>query len=228
MNNRVSFDPVWEQKYEQGHEQRYPWDTVVSFVFRNSPRDKPRNEVSILEVGCGTAANLWFAAVEGFRVAGVDGSIHAITKARRRFADEKLEGEFRVEDFTSLSFDDDSFDLVIDRAALTCCGATGLTSAVNEIHRVLHPGGKFFFNPYASNHSCAKFGRIGPDGVVLDITEGSLAGAGQIHFVRREEIDELFGVGWSLLSVKGLEITDHLGDSDHRHAEWRVIAQKTG
>jgi hypothetical protein len=31
----VSFDPIWEDKYKAGHQQRAPWDEVVSFLFRN-------------------------------------------------------------------------------------------------------------------------------------------------------------------------------------------------
>jgi 2-polyprenyl-3-methyl-5-hydroxy-6-metoxy-1,4-benzoquinol methylase len=80
-----TLDPIWEEKYSAGHAQRYPWDPVVTFIFRNAPRDRPRSEVRILEVGCGTASNLWFAAREGFNVAGVDGGESAIAYAKQRF-----------------------------------------------------------------------------------------------------------------------------------------------
>jgi len=64
-----SFDPHWEQQiYGQGaHLNLYPFDVVVTFVFRNAPRDRPRSEVRIVEIGCGAGNNLWFAAREGFR-----------------------------------------------------------------------------------------------------------------------------------------------------------------
>jgi hypothetical protein len=77
-----TFDPVWEQIYQSGrHANRYPWDAVVSFVFRHRPRDLTPADTSVVEIGCGTAPNLWFAAREGFRVAGVDASDAAITIA---------------------------------------------------------------------------------------------------------------------------------------------------
>ena len=41
----------------------------------------------------------------------------------KRFEREGLSGDLRVGNFTSLPFDDNSFDLVIDRASLCCIGA---------------------------------------------------------------------------------------------------------
>src|SRR5262245_53509995 len=119
-----TFDPIWEDAiYGQGQKiSRYPFDIVVTFVYRNYPRHKPRHDVRILEVGCGSGNNLWFAAREGFQVAGIDGSSSAIAYAQKRFAEEGLTGDLRVGDFTQLPFESDSFDLAIDRGSLTCCG----------------------------------------------------------------------------------------------------------
>ena len=74
------FDAIWERLYQAGgrHRNRYPFDSVVQFVFRHRPKDVPVNEVRILEVGCGAGNNLWFAALEGFQVTGIDASETAI------------------------------------------------------------------------------------------------------------------------------------------------------
>ena len=40
MTEKINIDPVWEEKYASGHQEKYPWDIVVSFVFRNRPRQK--------------------------------------------------------------------------------------------------------------------------------------------------------------------------------------------
>ncbi len=48
-----NFNSVWEDIFTQRDPSFYPFDNVVSFVFRNLPEGKPRNEVNILEVGCG-------------------------------------------------------------------------------------------------------------------------------------------------------------------------------
>src|SRR3954451_16714670 len=95
----ASFDTSWEERYQRGAALvRYPYDFVVQFVNRYPP-DKPREETLVLEVGCGAGNNLWFAAREGFQVAGIDGSAAAIAYARRRFEQDGLTGDLLVGDF---------------------------------------------------------------------------------------------------------------------------------
>jgi SAM-dependent methyltransferase len=221
-----AFDPVWDEKYGNGHFQYYPWDFVVTFVVRNAPRDRPRSDVRIVEVGCGTGSNLWFAAREGFDVSGIDGSAHAVDFARRRFATDNLKGDFRVGDFTSLPFQDGSFDIAIDRGALTCVGLSAGRRAIEEVHRVLKPGGRFIFNPYSIEHSSARSGRAAPDGMTVDITEGTMIGVGQVCFYGRNDVDAVFRNGWRIIAFNHLVQTDQTEPRYLVHAEWRVVAEK--
>ena len=222
-----SFDPIWEEKYSSGHQQRAPWDEVVSYVFRNMPKDKPRSEIKILEVGCGTASNLWFFALEGFDVYGIEGSAAAIETAKNRFQEDDITGDLRVGDFTSLPFEDETFDLVIDRGALTCCGTQDMRIAIKEIHRCIKPNGKFLYTPICDNDTSASSGEESHDGVRINISEGSFQGVGQIRFVSKDEI-EMFvpKEDWNILSIHKEESTDHLTPAKIVTAHWRVIAQK--
>lgn len=218
-----TYDATWDAIYQSGHTVRYPWDAVVTFVLRNAPRDRPRCDVRILEVGCGSGSNLWFAAREGFSVAGIDGSVDAISQARHRFLADGLHGDLRVGDFTRLDgFDDGSFDLVIDRGALVCSGRSAATRAVAGIHRVLKPQGRFFFNPYSKRHTSASAGRPVADGLRIGIDHGSLVGVGQLCFYDRADIGAVLGSNWRLLSVEHVESVNEVDDCVH--AEWRVIA----
>lgn len=226
MAEANAFDPVWEQKYNRGHAERYPWDVVVSFIFRNYPSHKSRDQVKILEIGCGTGNNLWFAAREGFQVTGIDGSSSAITFAEQRFREEGLQGNFCVGDFTELPFNNDSFDLVFDRGSLTCCGISSAQKTVNDVKRVLHKDGKFLCNPYSDRHSSYVSGRQGADEVTVGITAGTLVGVGQICFYGRRDVEKLFAQGWKLLSFQHLELCEQVQPNYIVHSEWRVIAQK--
>ncbi|MDZ8221580.1 MULTISPECIES: class I SAM-dependent methyltransferase [unclassified Nostoc] len=226
MSETLTFDPIWEEKYSQGHSQRYPWDAIVSFVFRHYPYYKPRHELRILEVGCGTASNLWFTARKGFSVSGIDASPSAIRYAQKRFSEDNLIGDFRTGGFNQLPFKNNYFDLVIDRAAITCCGFSVVQQTVAEIRRVLQAGGKFYFNPYSDRHSSYASGRLGSDGLTLDISAGTLVGVGQICLYGRREIDALFTQDWQLLSIQHLEIIEQVQPQYTAHSEWRAIAQK--
>ncbi len=222
----VRVDPVWEASYAAGHRQLYPWDAVVSFVFRYAPKERAREKVRILEVGCGTGSNLWFAAREGFEVCGIDGSPSAIAYARERFARDGLIGDFRVATFDDLPFDDDSFELALDRASLSCVGHAAGRAAVAEVARVLCPGGFFFFNPYSERHSSAAAGTPGADSLVENIVRGSLIGAGGISFYGRDDVERALPAPWRIRFLEHMERSDLLDENNLVHAEWRVVAEK--
>ncbi len=224
---RNVFDPIWDAIYQEGRQvNRCPFDSVVSFVFRNIPEGKPHRKIDILEVGCGAGNNLWFLAREGFRVAGVDMSAKAVELARERFRSERLKGELRRADFTSLPFRDERFDLVVDRAALTCCDLEAATRAVQEIRRVLKPYGRMLFNPYSSFHSSFAASRRGRFGLRREICAGSLVGVGGICFYGRSDIEKLFCNGWKILSIRHVVLVEMLEPAYTVDAEWRVVVEK--
>lgn len=223
-----NFNSIWEDKiYGQGyHLNKYPFDNVVTFLFRNYPRNKKREDIRILEVGCGAGNNLWFAAREGFSVTGIDGSITAINFCQKRFEEENLKGQFLVGDFTDLPFDDNSFDIVIDRGSIVCCNLQAGFQAVREIHRVLVSGGKFFFNPYSQQHSSFISSKRLENGFSTDIRIGSLAGLGDLCFYSYKEITEALPTSeWNILSLKHKEMKEII-PTDNVHAEWEIIAEK--
>lgn len=221
-----TFDPIWETLRRNGLAiPRYPFDFVVVFVNRFAAKDRPRNEVRILEVGCGTGNNLWFAAREGYAVTGIDGSASAIEFARGRFAEEKLAGKFDIGDFTDLPYDDGQFDLVIDRGGLVCCGISAGKRAVAEVRRVLRDGGYFLFNPFSAKHSCFTDSDPGEDGLRINI-RGAMSGAGQICYYTRQQVDEAIARGWDVVSLEHWEAVDHALPDAPVHAEWRVILRK--
>ncbi len=228
--NASTIDPFWEQEiYSQGHHHnRYPFDSVVSFVYRWRPRARPMADIRVLEVGCGVGNNLWFAAREGFQIAGIDGSATAIANAQARFEREGLAGELVVGNFAELPWTDGSFDLAIDRCSLTCASPALQRQAVAEVRRVLKPGGHFFFNGYSDEHSSAQSGVKLPDGRVGQISRGSLVGAGSLTFSSRKALDALFSEGWEIVTCEHLELADAAaGRGGCTHTEWRVVARKT-
>jgi SAM-dependent methyltransferase len=213
--------------YGQGrHLNRYPFDSVVSFVFRHRPRNKPPGQTRILELGCGAGNNLWFAAREGFQVFGLDASPSAIAYAKKRFLEEGLTGEFQVGDFTRLPYPDNFFDLVIDRAAIICMGRKIARKTIKEVRRVLATGGKFHFNPYSENHASRASGNAGEDGLTVDISGGTLVGVGQICFYDKAAMLDSFGKGWRVCSLQHIEQVELADSAASIHAEYKLIAEK--
>ena len=220
-----NIDPIWESKYLKGHKQFYPWDVVVSFVFKNILRKKPKKKVRILELGFGTGSNLWFAAREGFSVFGIEGSKTAVSIAKRRFNLEKLSGDLRLGDFTKLPFKNDFFDLVIDRNSLCCVGNLAQKKTIDEANRVLKKKGKFLHCTYGKNHSSYKSGKTTRDGLTKNIKEGLLIGNGHINFSSRLDIYKKFSKDWKIIQVQKREYKEIQKKSD-LHQEWIVVVEK--
>ncbi|PAJ72196.1 hypothetical protein CJF42_22510 [Pseudoalteromonas sp. NBT06-2] len=224
-----TFDPTWENIYSQGaHLNRYPFDAVVSFVFSYRPQTQPIDQTHILEVGCGAGNNLWFAAREGFKVTGIDGSESAIAYANQRFKSEGLESDLQTANFTNLPFKNENFHLVIDRCAITHTDNKGMKKAIAEVHRVLKNNGHFLFSTFADTHSSASMGTYNNETqTVTDIKGGSLVDVGQISFLSLNEIKRLLSdKKWEMLRAQRVETTDFAHAPHQIQAEWRVIAKK--
>jgi ubiquinone/menaquinone biosynthesis C-methylase UbiE len=228
MNNQNHIPNIWEKElYGAGkHLNRYPFDNVVSFIYRNYPRDKNRKNIRILEIGCGSGNNLWFAAREGFSVTGIDGSTTAINYAKERFRNENLEGTFVVGDFTQLPFEDDFYDLVIDRGSIVCVNIDGAKKAMSEVARVLKTKGLFLLNLYSDRHSSYSSGTLQNDGFTSDITDGTLVGVGSLCFYGRKQIDYLTKESWVTLNIKHKSFDEFYNSKILTHSEWEVILEK--
>ena len=225
--SNAGYDPVWDDIYESGHEQKAPWDMVVSFVYQNKPKNVENRDINILEVGCGTASNLRFFAAERFNVSGIDASRKAIDVARKYFSDKNLKSDLQVCSFDSLPYDNDGFDLVIDRAALVHTGTSVQLKAIDEIYRVLKPEGRFFYTPYADTHTSCLSGTKYEDDLTNDISGGTLQGVGHLRFMSQEDIKGFFPPDkWNILSMEYETRQEMSKDDPTMHSNWRVTVEK--
>ena len=90
-------------------------------------------------VAIGTALNLPYYAKD-VRLTGLDISPEMLTVARRRAAEARRDIDLREGDAHSLPFEEGSFDAVVCTYSL--CNIPDPLLAVNEMKRVLKPGGR--------------------------------------------------------------------------------------
>jgi SAM-dependent methyltransferase len=100
----------------------------------------------VLEVGCGIGIDLARFAAYGAQVTGIDLALRAVTLAQQNFRHDNLSGEFQVMDGEAMTFADESFDLVYAHGVLQYTADS--QRMVDEIHRVLIPGGAAIFMVY--------------------------------------------------------------------------------
>jgi ubiquinone/menaquinone biosynthesis C-methylase UbiE len=100
---------------------------------------------NVLEIGFGTGLNLSFYPETVTKLTAVDSNPGASAIASRRI--QKTPHSFEIESQTlsseSLPMADRTFDCVV--STWTLCSIPNVRQALREIHRVLKPGGQFFF-----------------------------------------------------------------------------------
>ena len=186
-------DTVWERIFRSREWGRYPDEEVVRFVARNFYGAPDRGAVKMLDLGCGPGSGTsWLVAREGFSLTGIDASPTAIEKARKRFAQERVRGEFMVGSVERLPFPPDSFDAVLDIVCLACNSEEETRAVLREVRRVLKPDGRHFsLTPRSGCWGDGPGERI--DGTTLrNASEGPFADLGKTRFATRESLLDLY------------------------------------
>lgn len=140
----------------------YPNENLVAFLGQNywGRSAEERKKIKVLEVGCGTGANLWMLAKENFDVYGIDSSNYGIELAKVHLNEKwGVDGTLKVGDFTNIPFPEAMFDVVVDVVSLQHIDLKTSEKAFDEINRVLKKGGKFF--SYRLSDNCAMYDNSG-------------------------------------------------------------------
>jgi SAM-dependent methyltransferase len=168
----------------------------------------------VLEVGCGAGVDLARFAKGGAAATGVDIASSAIDLARANFAQQGLDGQFRVANGEQLPFPDGSFDLVYAHGVVQYTADP--RRLVEECRRVLAPGGAAIFQVYnrlSWLNALSKLMKVGLEHdqapVLLKFSIGEfrrlLAGFGRVRIVpERFPVRSRLHGGWKGTVYNGL------------------------
>ena len=120
-------------------------DFLMSMPALAKHRKDVLEEVSgnILEIGFGTGLNLahYPSAIKKITTVDVNAGMNIL--AQKRINQSSIEVENLTLNGENLPMGDESFDSVV--STWTMCSIKNIDQAMREIHRVLRPGGRFFF-----------------------------------------------------------------------------------
>ncbi len=131
------------------------------FYRRFAPIVDPQAEDEVLDVGCGSGVFLRDYAAQSRRIAGLDQSEPAIEEALRQNRERVDAGtaEFVIGDAAALPWEGDEFTLVTSNC-VDCFGSK-TQAAIEEMYRVLKPGGRAVLSAdYRDAMEAAGFRRI--------------------------------------------------------------------
>ncbi len=103
----------------------------------------PRAEGDVLEIGIGSGLNLPHYSEQARTVTGLDPHAELTDMARRRAAEARPEVDVLVISGEEIPADDARFDSIV--CTWTLCTIPDVSQALKEMHRVLKPGGHFYF-----------------------------------------------------------------------------------
>lgn len=133
----------WDE-WNAGRGPWYPHAKVIQFCLHRYSPDG-RSGIRALDLGCGSGANTWFLAREGFATIATDFSPNAVETTEERLRADGLEATLRVEPATRIDEADNSMDLVICIGVLDAIGPASAAQALAETSRILSPGGRALF-----------------------------------------------------------------------------------
>jgi SAM-dependent methyltransferase len=136
------------KKYGFLAQRKYPNEELCRFMGRNffskNFSFSQKQQIKILETGCGSGANLWMLAKEGFDVYGVDTSEEAIILSEEVLRSYKVNAALYVQNMMNPDFPDNFFDVVVDVFSSCCLDKEERKVYLKNVKRILKVNGLFF------------------------------------------------------------------------------------
>jgi SAM-dependent methyltransferase len=208
----VALDQAWDALHALPRfRPAYPSESVVRFVARRlgwpakDPSVTPRR---VLDMGCGAGRHLHLLADAGHHAVGSDYS-----RAGLRHVRDVLAGtadQVAQAPMQTLPFRDGSFDAVLAWGVVNYATPEGLQIAIDELRRVLRPGGACLVVTRGTDDG--RYGQgieVGRHTFVLDTGDTNEAGM-VMTFLDRDDIDRVFR-SWSAVLVDRVHHTDRGG-----------------
>jgi ubiquinone/menaquinone biosynthesis C-methylase UbiE len=127
-------------------QRNYPNEELCRFMgreFFKKPRSE-RSRIKILETGCGSGANLWMLAQEGFSTYGLDISSEGLKVCKERLIGMGLNAQLECASMTKMPYTDQYFDAVVDVFSSHCLDLENKKLYLDEVSRVLKTDGLFY------------------------------------------------------------------------------------
>jgi SAM-dependent methyltransferase len=177
----------WEKIYKETGDLGYE---VLPRIRKASALFRKKNYRNVLDLGCGTGRHSLFLAKQGFQVYATDISPTALKIAGEKAAALGLKNvHFQQHDMRSIPFVDNFFEVVICTWTLHHGTLAQIQKTINEVHRVLTPGGTFVTDMPSTETAGSKNG--------IEIEKNTLIGKNSEedvphHYATKEEIRLLF------------------------------------
>ena len=221
----MTFSNKWDTCYKnKTHSMNnWPFSDLVSYVMRFS---KPaKSKIRVLELGCGSGANIPFFLSLNAEYFGIDGSKTIIRILKKKYP--MLKNNIVVGDFTKELPFQKKFDLIVDRASINHNPTNGIKKCLDLVHQKLKTNGKFIGIDWFSTRDIGyKSGRKTNDIFTKSYVGGRYHGVSKIHFNNEKHLLNLLK-NFKILCLDEKIYKPIIPIKNQTIAVWNIVAQKS-
>lgn len=154
---------LWDKQYKKlgfNAQRLYPNEELLRFfggMFFKIPKHKRKN-IRILELGCGSGANLWMIAKEGFSTYGIDISQEGLNLCRKMLSKWNCKAKILFGDMLAIPYPENYFDVIVDIVSMQHITFSQHIKVYSGVRKVLKPGGWFFSYHLGNKSYSYKYG----------------------------------------------------------------------
>lgn len=134
---------LWNE-WNAGGGPQYPRDEVVRFFMRRY-KEEARENIRVLDLGCGGGVHTTFLAEQGFDTSACDISQQGVETTKKRLADRNLDADVFVSPIETLDLEPMSLDAILSVGVFECTLPGVAEAAIPRIARLLRPRGVGYF-----------------------------------------------------------------------------------
>lgn len=223
----MTFSREWEQRYRKGGAiSQWPWSDVVRLFRRHF--GTATDKISILELGCGSGANVPFFVAEGVDYYAIEGSPTAVKELIARHP--QLAGRIKVGDFAlGIPFNVE-FDAIIDRSSVTHNDSAAIKKTLQYCYEKLKGHGIYIgIDWFSDQHSDLRYALpVEGDPFTFDsFAQGRFHDVGKVHASSYAHLQSLFE-RFELVWVEQKAVRQFVPDDDLTQVTWNFVARKNG
>lgn len=203
----------WDNIFLKHEWGKYPSEQLVRFFQK---KFKNKKNLKILEIGCGTGANLWFFCREGHKAYGLDSSRVAVKICKNFLKKNKYVCNVIKADAKNIPFENNFFDLVIDIECMYSIPMKESIEIANEVYRVLKK--KSYFYSLTFSNFCSDFRQMKKTGKIKNFKLKK-----NVRFSTFKDIKKIF----KKYKIENLNrISRTLNNRKNLIDEWEIQAKK--
>ena len=220
----MTFSEEWDVCYKNNTQMAiWPWSELVSFVMKYGYR--ANKKIRILELGCGAGANIPFFMSLNAEYFAMDGSATIVKTLKKKFP--TIKENIVIGDFTKEIPFKGTFDLIVDRSAITHNTTRGIMQCLDLVYTKLKKGRKYIGTGWFSTmHSDYKHGIQDQDFFTrTNYKNGQFVHVGRVHFSDKKHLLDLFKKFKILVLEHNITKTE-VPKKNNVIAGWNIVAQK--